>query len=97
VRVVFKSLSDLYTTRLHRRLFTLKYGGSYLNKILFIHVGISVKRVLLLILVYNLMFLSEYVIYYIQDEYKVHQKLKSHVPLNKSVLCLSYKMLVLLR
>jgi len=55
VRVICKAVSDLYTTRLHRRLFTLKYGGSYLNKILLVHVGISVKQVLPLILVCNLM------------------------------------------
>ena len=53
----------IYTTRLHRMLVFLKYGGSYLNKTLFVHVGISVKQVLLLIIVCNLMFLSEYVIY----------------------------------
>jgi len=37
-------------------------GGSGLNKILLIHVEISVKQVLLLILVCNLVLLSEYVI-----------------------------------
>ena len=59
----FLSQYLIYITRLHRSLFTLKCGGSNLNKTLFVHVGISVKQVLLLIHVCNLMVLSEYVIY----------------------------------
>ena len=59
----FLSQYLIYTTHLHMRLFTLKYGGSYLNKTLFIHAVITVKQVLLFIHVCILMFLSEYVIY----------------------------------
>jgi hypothetical protein len=51
----------IYTTRLHK-LFAVQYGGSYLNKTLFILFGIPVRQLLLLILACNLMFRSEYII-----------------------------------
>jgi hypothetical protein len=33
----------IYTMCLHRSLFTLRYGGSYLNRTLLIVVGISIE------------------------------------------------------
>jgi hypothetical protein len=81
--MVFKAVSDLYTTSLPRRLFTLKCRGSYLNKIMLIHVAIPVKKVLLLIIVCNLMLLPEYVICQIQDEYKVHLKNRKFRPVQQ--------------
>jgi hypothetical protein len=48
----------IYTTRLHRSLFSLKYGGSYLNKTVYLCWNIS-KASIAVNSVYNLLFRSE--------------------------------------